>query len=81
MAIIRCEWVGQVRLDFWYDDEEPGMDFPFDELEESVKTRYKKYLQECIEREQGENVTVTVTQLHADLYRDEPSEWTKEEET
>lgn len=81
MSIIRGKWVGQVQLDFWYDDETPGMENQFERIEKSVKTRYKKFLQECIEREQGKNVTVTVKQLHASLRRQDPTESRNEETT
>ena len=84
MARIKGKWVGQVQLDFWYDDDEPYMKENFDNIKKMVTEQYSRLIQDCIYEGMGGpdcNLTVTVTQLHADLYRDEPSEWTKEEAT
>lgn len=86
MARIKGKWVGQVVVEF---DSESGI--PVDSLSEQIMSGAKEELSRLFKR-QFENAaddlfamddkwTVTVTQLHADLYRDEPREWTKEEAT
>ena len=89
MARIKGKWVGQVVIDFDWD--ETKMKNPFCFIDGSLPfEEVKKYVKEGgvtgvvhfnINEEYGDFSTVTVTQLHADLYRDEPSEWTKEEAT
>ena len=83
MARIKGKWVGQVVVEYY--DLEPG-----------TNQEDKKYFGECVTEGIRDSLyddesnrmayrwtpyNVTVTQLHADLYRDEPSEWTKEEAT
>ena len=89
MARIKGKWVGQVVINFdWDETNRPN---PFG-LREDIANfdGAKMYVTrdgvaneikfEISEDYSGISI-VTVTQLHADLYRDEPSEWTKEEAT
>lgn len=80
MARIKGKWVGQVVIEM---SDEIDKDYEFENekhfftktITEIVDGEIRSVMQPQIDR----GMTVTVTQLHADLYRDEPSEWTKEE--
>ena len=82
MARIKGKWVGQVVVEL---NEETDSKY----VVEANERFFKKSMIGLIT--QGVNVvlqphlcdtlSVTVTQLHAELYRDEPSEWTREEAT
>ena len=79
MARIKGKWVGQVVLEI--DEDEVNIVRPFEMIKNEVEKAYTRMVKDILMDEIDEKIKVTVTQLHADLYRDEPSEWTKEEAT
>lgn len=80
MARIKGKWVGQVQLDF--DWEETYLEGNrFGEAKHEIYDLLRGKIERALTGMVAGGVTVTVTQLHADLYRDEPSKWTKEEAT
>lgn len=79
MARIKGKWVGQVTVDYETADmTEWGENVCKELLKNTLETIWSDLKSE-IENNLFVGSTVTVTQLHADLYRDEPGEWTKEE--
>ena len=80
MARIKGKWVGQVVVEFEVNAKcdiaaQYVANIMLDNIPDSLKDDMENYF------DGDAPYKVTVTQLHADLYRDEPSEWTKEEAT
>ena len=85
MKRVRAKWIGLITIDADVGTAEFYDRFPGWLIlkKEILNDQMAAYLCDVLRTEDvfKENATVTVTQLHADLYRDEPSEWTKEEAT
>ena len=82
MARIKGKWVGQVVIEYdGITKLDPEKDL--EKCKKQVEQNVCDGVYDCNESTHffGGVRFVTVTQLHADLYRDEPSEWTKEEAT
>lgn len=86
MARIKGKWVGQVVVDYDFEIPKENECFLNDKSIRSIRNntsdRIESKLSEikdALMENVSDKVTVTVTQLYADLYRDDPSEWTKEE--
>lgn len=84
MARIKGKWVGQVTVDMEADINTGDTGMVNRRILEQAKEDFSKMVIGMLEAMNvttgnGIKLSVTVTQLHADLYRDEPSEWTKEE--
>ena len=79
MARIKGKWVGQVVVEYTADIGDGTAAI----VELWAKKWLKGKVKHCVKFAIPKCITpkITVTQLHADLYRDEPSEWTKEEAT
>ena len=85
MERVKAKWIGLITIDADIGPAEFYDKFPnwLGLKKEILNDHMAAYLRDVLTKEDvfKDNTTVTVTQLHADLYRDEPSEWTKEEVT
>ena len=90
MTKIKAKWIGQVvvEVDGYLEtaNDEKTERLTLEHAKDAFAEHVLSVLRDDYEtayvfNDLGEKMTVTVTQLHADLYRDEPSEWTKEEAT
>lgn len=69
MGTINGKYVAQVVMEFSIKDDLPDM-APFDKVKERVQSELTPILKEVIENEIGdEGLTITVTQLYADVWR------------
>ena len=84
MARIKGKWVGQVVINIdLYDVPDDGHIKGFDGLDGIIQDRAADAVNEFFKgvSRKGFFASTMAWKKHADLYRDEPSEWTKEEET